>query len=85
MKMQNYSLAKNNMKNIDGTEHLMNAVSAAVKSFVGVTRNAILKEAEQKAEEYVSSTLGLDDSSFSKQIVKDQFINAFTDKIKWAI
>lgn len=81
--MNNESPFQNRMS--DSNDQLINAVESAVHSFVGIPRTMIQARAEQFAEEYVSATLGLDDKSFSKQIIKDQFIEMFIDKIKWTI
>ena len=66
------------------TEHLLNAVESAAQAFVGVPRSIIDNKAEEQAELYVSSTLGLEDG-FHKEIVKDQFKNMFIDKMKWSL
>ena len=69
----------------DPTEHLINAVESSVSAFVGVTRGIINQRAEEEAEKYVSSTLGLDPESITFKLTKDQFIGMFVDKLKWQI
>lgn len=74
------------MPAIDGTEHLMNAIQSSVNAFVGVPRGIIQRKAEEEAEKYVvQAGISASENAIQYEMTKQQFIENFTDKMKWAI
>ena len=76
---------KKDFNQISRTQHLLDDINSAVSVFVGVPRSIIRRQAEQEAERYVSSSLGLEDDDARKDLIKLEYIDSFTDKIKWQI
>lgn len=58
------------------------SVDNAIKSNVDMTRDNIYSDAENASEEYVSSTLGLEDDDESKAEIKKQYIALYVETIK---
>lgn len=74
--------------NIEGEsfeEQFQKSIQSAVDSFFKVPQSIVLEEAEKKAEQYVSQIMCLEDINPEKQIIKEQYIGAFIDKIRWMI
>jgi len=71
--------------NHDGNQHMIDDINEQLGIFVGVPREIIRRRAEQEAERYVTSTLGLESGSLTYQLKKDNYAENFMDKMKWAI
>lgn len=57
---------------------MQNDILEAVKRTKGFVRDRVIEYAEQSAEVYVSSTMGLEDGE-EKQRIKNEYIEEFTN------
>lgn len=57
-------------------------VNNAIKSNIAMNRDNIYSDAENAAEVYVSSTLGLEDDDCKKEEIKRLYIDVYTEMIK---
>lgn len=62
-------------------EHIKEDIERETRSGAGQIRYIIAQNAEQCAEVYVSSTLGLDKEVDTKEELKRQYIELFTEEI----
>lgn len=73
------------IKNVDGNEHMMGSIDVAITQSRNIMRNIARNRAEEYAEEYVSVSLGLEDSNPTKQLIKNQYIEIYVERIAEAI
>jgi len=58
-------------------ENLIKDIETNIPRFVGGIKSDIYQLAENQAEIYVSTILGLEDEDGTKQIIKNQYIDEF--------
>ena len=63
-------------------KHMHEDINEQIKISIVSIYEAVNQEAENCAEIYVSSTLGLSDSEDSKQTIKNQYIDLFMEEIR---